>query len=120
MGKSSQAKAREFSARDRQKIEERDEWCIFCKMGYHMEDVKGYGAQLKSIMHYIPRSANGLGIPENGALGCQCHHEMLDNGSSGRRDEMRELFREYLMQQYPDWNEEDIVFSKWKGLAYVH
>lgn len=52
-----------------------------------MEDVKGCGATMFSIMHYIPRSKNGLGIPANGAVGCQCHHDMLDNGRQGRRTE---------------------------------
>ena len=116
--KSTQAKKREFSQKDRKQIAERDNHeCIFCKMGYHMEDVKGYGATLPSIMHYIPRSANGLGIPENGALGCQCHHEMYDNGNKGRHEEMKGLFAEYLMQQYPSWNENELVYSKWKGFA---
>ena len=55
----------------------------------------------------------GLGIPKNGAVGCQYHHEMLDNGNTGRRGEMLEIFREYLMQQYPDWNEQELVYSKW-------
>ena len=86
---SKQARAREFNAASRQIIKERDLYqCIFCRMEYHMEDVTWYGQQLQSIMHYIPRSRGGLGIPQNGALGCQSHHEMLDNGNKGRREEM--------------------------------
>lgn len=115
--KSKQARYREFSQGARAEIVERDNHkCIFCAMGYHMEDVSGYGQQLPSIMHYIPRSQNGLGIPQNGALGCQCHHEMYDNGNKGRHDEMRELFRGYLIRKYgAEWNEGDLVYSKWKG-----
>ena len=67
--KSAQAKKREFSQKARKLIWERDNGCIFCKLGYHMEDVKGCGATMFSIMHYIPRSKNGLGIPANGAVG---------------------------------------------------
>ena len=67
-------------------------------------------------MHYIPRSDNGLGIPENGALGCQYHHTMMDNGNEGRREEMLGIFKEYLMNEYKDWNEDDLRYSKWDFL----
>ena len=107
---SKQARAREFNAASRQSIKERDLYqCIFCRMGYHMEDVTWYGQQLQSIMHYIPRSRGGLGIPQNGALGCQSHHEMLDNGNKGRREEMLQLFRSYLQDHYPYWSEDALT-----------
>lgn len=111
---SKQARAREFNAASRQIIKERDLYqCIFCRMGYHMEDVTWYGQQLQSIMHYIPRSRGGLGIPQNGALGCQSHHEMLDNGNKGRREEMLQMFRQYLQDHYPDWSEDALTYNKW-------
>lgn len=72
-----------------------------------------------SVMHYIPRSRGGLGIEENGALGCHYHHTMLDNGNTGRREEMLGLFKEYLMQQYEDWKEEDLVYDKWSFFKQV-
>lgn len=53
-------------------------------------------------------------IPQNGALGCQSHHEMLDNGNKGRREEMLQMFRQYLQDHYPDWSEEALTYSKWK------
>lgn len=113
--RSKQARAREFNEASRKIIKERDLYqCIFCRMGYHMEDVTWYGQQLQSIMHYIPRSHGGLGIPQNGALGCQSHHEMLDNGNKGRREEMLQLFRAYLQDHYPDWSEDALTYSKWK------
>ena len=56
------------------------------------------------------------GIPQNGAVGCQYHHEMLDNGSKGKRDEMLEIFRSYLKDSYPDWDEKNLVYDKWKKL----
>lgn len=111
---SKQAKAREFSESARIEIVRRDyRQCIFCKINYHMEKATGYGLELKSIMHYIPRSKNGLGIPENGAVGCQYHHEMMDNGNTGRREEMLEIFKKYLQSKYPDWNENALVYQKW-------
>lgn len=111
---SKQARAREFSQDARIEISIRDRGkCIFCEKKYHMEKATWYSQHIFSIMHYIPRSKNGLGIPKNGAVGCQYHHEMLDNGNTGRRVEMLEIFREYLMQQYPDWDEQELVYSKW-------
>ena len=115
--KSKQCKAREFSPKVRKEIIYRDsDECMFCKKQYHMEKATSLGLQLRTVMHYIPRSSNGLGIPENGGLGCQYHHEMLDNGNTGRREEMLGIFREYLMQQYEGWNEEDLVYDKWRFL----
>ena len=120
MAKSKQCKSREFSQKARKNIAERDEdTCIFCQMGYHMEKATITGLSLKSIMHYIPRSANGLGIEQNGAVGCQYHHEMMDNGNKGRRMEMLGMFREYLMNQYEDWDEEELTYSKWDFLKNV-
>lgn len=69
---------------------------------------------MTSIMHYIPRSAGGLGIEENGALGCLTHHDMMDNGFQGRRKEMLALYKEYMQGIYPDWNEDNLVYKKWR------
>ena len=113
--KSKQAKAREFSKSVREEIYYRDkEECIFCQMGYNMDKATWFGREIKSVMHYIPRSKNGLGIPQNGAIGCQYHHEMMDNGNSGRREEMLNLFKGYLKEKYADWKEENLVYSKWR------
>ena len=112
MKKSKQARAREFSPAARQMIRERDgDRCIFCEMGY--PGIPTYTCGLQ-IMHYIPRSQGGLGIPENGAVGCVCHHQMLDNGREGL--EMKALFRNYLMKHYPGWDEKKLVYSKWNFL----
>ncbi len=116
MGKSTQAKARDFSEKARKEIYERDGGCIFCQMGYHMEDIKGLGGTIFSVMHYIPKSRNGLGIAKNGAVGCQIHHDMMDNGRLGRRDEMLELYADYMRQQYEDWDESQLTYNKWAFL----
>lgn len=112
---SKQSKAREFDKYARQEIISRDIGkCIFCQMKYHMDEADSFALRIFSIMHYIPRSHNGLGIPKNGALGCQFHHEMLDNGNQGRRQEMLDMFKGYLMRCYPSWNEEELIYSKWR------
>ena len=82
-------------------------------INYHMEKATWLGKEILSVMHYIPRSKNGLGIPKNGAIGCQYHHNMLDNGNEGYRDEMMEYFKTYLSSHYEDWKEEDLVYNKW-------
>lgn len=112
--KSKQARAREFGAKARKEIYARDRaGCIFCAMGYRTEQGTWLEKEILGIMHYIPRAKNGLGIPKNGALGCQYHHHMMDNGNQGVREEMLKMFREYLKSHYEDWNEEELVYSKW-------
>lgn len=117
MKKSKQARAREFSPVERQKIIRRDNGeCIFCVIGYKTGKGTWFGKEIKSIMHYVPRSQNGLGVEKNGAVGCQFHHEMLDNGNKGNRKEMLKIFADYLKSKYPDWNEKDLIYSKWAFL----
>ena len=109
------ARAHEFSKKAREEIFNRDlGQCIFCKQNYHEEEATWLGKEMLSVMHYVPRSKGGLGIPENGALGCAFHHEMLDNGYRGRRDEMLEIFRKYLQSKYADWNEDELTYDKWR------
>lgn len=105
------SKACEFSPKARKEIHIRDGGCIFCQMGYRPSCEAGGALQ---IMHFVPRSQKGLGIPENGALGCVYHHQMLDNGLY--HEEMKEMFREYLMSHYPEWNESSLVYDKWSFL----
>ena len=71
-----------------------------------------YELFIKDIMHYIPKSFGGLGIPQNLALGCRYHHSMLDHANINHREEMQEIFREYLDLLYPDWNENDLYYKK--------
>lgn len=111
--KSKRAKATEFSVKERLAIVERDRGCIFCQMAYKMPEEKLYAQRIFSIMHYISRSKGGLGIRENGALGCQYHHDMLDNGKDGNREEMLFMFSEYLKVFYPEWNEDKLFYSKY-------
>ena len=74
----------EFSQKERTAIRERDNYrCIFCQIGYEMQPTAVPEMDITDIMHYIPRSSMGLGIRQNGAVGCRYHHHMMDNGSSG-------------------------------------
>ena len=76
----------QFNKKIREEIWERDEGaCIFCRMGYHMECKDGMLYEIKDIMHYVPKSRGGLGIPRNGAVGCRYHHGLLDNGNRGAK-----------------------------------
>lgn len=109
------AKAREFSTKARKEIFMRDKGsCIFCSKLYRMTETAGIATEIIQVMHYVPRSKNGLGIPQNGALGCVYHHQMMDNGNEGFRKEMLDIFREYLKSKYPDWNEEELTWNKWR------
>ena len=103
----------EFNAKTRNRIKERDGGCIFCMQQYHTKNATWLDLNTFSIMHYIPRSKGGLGIEENGAVGCNYHHFMMDNGKEGRREEMLGIFKEYLMRRYPGWDESKLTYSKW-------
>lgn len=115
--RSKRSRSTEFSAKAREEIKARDgNNCIFCVMRYQMEKADPYEQSIKEIMHYIPRSAGGLGIAQNAAIGCKYHHMMLDNGNQGNREEMLGLFREYLSKRYRGWNEKELVYDKWSFL----
>ena len=114
MTKKKRTKAIEFRAIDRITIVNRDSGCIFCKMNYHNDELSDYEKAGCQIMHYIPRSHGGLGIPQNAAVGCVGHHMMLDNGNKGRGPEMKELFKKYLQSKYPDWDESELTFNKYR------
>ena len=108
-------KMTDFSQKAREKIYNRDNHhCIFCMADYHMYSTTEMGYQLDGIMHYIPRSQGGLGIEQNGALGCHYHHQLMDNGSKGLRREMLDFMKGYLKGMYPDWDEKKLVYSKWR------
>ena len=120
MAKSKQARSHEFTPKQREAIVQRDNaQCIFCAIEYHMEGATWLDLEVKSIMHYIPRKQGGLGIEQNGAVGCHWHHHMLDNGSSGRREEMLSIFRNYLQSNYKNWDEKQLTYSKWGFLEEV-
>lgn len=76
-----------------------------------------YGAMPNA--HYISRSKGGLGIEENIVTLCgimtenKCHFK-YDSGTREERERIGNGIREYLKSQYPDWNEENLVYDKWR------
>ena len=102
-------KACEFPRPVREAIKERDKGCIFCVIGYKMP-LNHYPAT--DIMHIVPRSHGGLGIEQNGVLGCRYHHDMLDNGSGGERDGMMAYIDGYMKRLYPGWNKGLLIYRK--------
>lgn len=101
--KHDRTKATSIPPKIREEVEERDgHCCIFCKS----PNARGEG-------HYIRRSQGGLGIPQNLLTVCRTCHRQLDEGP------MKELYqsmaKEYLVNKYPGWNEQDLVYNKWKN-----
>lgn len=96
------SKACDISPAVRREVTERDGGrCILCG-----------SADCIQIAHYIPRSRLGLGIPQN--LACMCHicHQAMDNGNL--RIPYEAAFKRYLLEKYSDWNEDDLVYRKWR------
>lgn len=108
----------EFSPQVRKNIRNRDQGCFFCRRGYHMEWALPGDLAGTEIMHIVPRSHLGLGVEENGVLGCRYHHQMMDNGNRGLRAEMIGMLKDYMQKQYPGWSEKAVTWRKWDGLKY--
>ena len=83
-------------------------------MSYKLDSSSDLAYEIKDIMHFIPRSQGGLGIEQNGVLGCRYHHMLLDNGNKGLRDEMLQIMEEHLRMSYQNWNREELIYKKWK------
>ena len=99
---SKRSKACEFHITVRKDMYERDgKKCIFCSSPQGVPN-----------MHYIPRSAGGLGIKENGVTGCPlCHHE-ADNGKNTQW--YKEFMKNYLEKLYPDFTDAQRIYDKWR------
>lgn len=94
-------KACSISKKTKQIVYKRDKGlCIFC------------GAPGLPEAHYIPRSHGGLGIPENIVTACRLCHDKMDN--STERKKMLQQAAEHLESFYPDWNEKELVYNKWR------
>ncbi len=95
------SKACDISLTVRAEIHTRDKVCIICGSTNNLQ-----------IAHYISRGRLGLGIPQNLGLMCaKCHYE-YDNGKF--HNEIKSLFTEHLKAHYPEWNEKDLIYSKWR------
>lgn len=62
--------------------------------------------------HYIPRSQGGLGIEKNIVTLCpDCHREY---DQSDKRSIYGEKIKQYLICQYPEWDEKELIYRKWR------
>lgn len=97
------SKACDISPQVRQEVLERDGFsCIICGKNHRLQ-----------IAHYISRARLGLGIPQNLAAMCAECHFQFDNGKFHK--EIGEVFREHLTAHYPEWDEKDLIYSKWRN-----
>jgi predicted restriction endonuclease len=67
-------------------------------------------------MHIVNKSQGGLGVIQNGVIGCRWHHSLMDNGRYG--PEMRRMAEDYLKILYPGWTPESVTYSKWRDFKY--
>lgn len=99
--KSKRTLATSISNEVRQRVRDRDKWCIFCGQG-----------QSLTVAHYIPRSGGGLGIEENLALACITCHQYLD--FTVHRSQMMRHFQAHLKKHYPGWEKKELRFKKYE------
>lgn len=64
--------------------------------------------------HFISRAQSGLGVEKNVVTLCAACHYAYDQTPARRK--LREEIREYLESQYPDWDEESLIYQKYGGL----
>lgn len=102
--KSKRTKALEISKQVKLRVWERDNHrCIFCGR---------YVDWNFANSHYIKRSQGGLGIEENIMTNCiNCHKDFEE---TSRRKEMKIFARNYLIARYPNWNENNLIYKKWR------
>lgn len=60
--------------------------------------------------HVVPRSQGGLGIEENIVTLCNDCHRRLDQSADRKR--MRDYIEHYLMNRYPEWDRDKLVYRK--------
>ena len=102
--KSKRAKACDISKKVKDIVLERDGGkCIICGSSHAMPN-----------SHFIRRSQNGKGIPENIVTMCQTCHSMYDQGSD--RKQIEAFTERYLRSKYPDWDRSKLIYKKWEGL----
>lgn len=87
-------------------VEERDHGCcIFCGK-----------PNSKGECHVIGRAQGGMGVEKNIICACWSCHSKMDNSQA--RNIYVNKAKEYLKAIYPDWNEKDLIYNKWKGFKY--
>lgn len=109
-------RALQFSTKARKEIYARDgARCLFCDANYRMCE-KRFGnildCHIYETMHIVARSHGGIGIAQNGIIGCRYHHRMLDGGARKVREEMQQMIETYMKTKYPGWSREKLVYRK--------
>ena len=100
---SKMSKACDISPKVRKEVLERDNHqCIVCGSNYGLQ-----------IAHYISRARGGLGIPQNLVAMCPSCHFQFDNGKL--HSQIKSLVQEHLKAHYEDWEEQDLIYTKWSG-----
>lgn len=61
--------------------------------------------------HVVARSHGGMGIEQNVVTLCRHCHDRYDH--TAERGEIRMQLEEYLAEQYPGWDTQDMVYSKY-------
>ena len=103
---SKRAKACDIPKKVKDIVWERDRYrCVICGSPMAMPNA-----------HYISRAKGGLGIEQNIVTLCtfagnNCHYK-YDFGTAEERAEIKEKIKNYLKDQYLDWNEDKIVYRK--------
>lgn len=96
-------KATSIPKKVKMEVWERDNHrCIFCKKTVEWNFANS---------HYIKRSHQGMGIPKNIMTNCAACHKLFEE--TEHREQMKKYAKEYFMSKYDDWNEKDLVYSKW-------
>lgn len=62
------------------------------------------------VAHFIPRSHGGLGVEQNIVTLCGVCHYNYDNTTLRRV--LREVIKEYLKGEYPNWDEKNLYYKK--------
>jgi len=97
--KSSRTKATDISAKVRQEVYEREQWCIVCGSPYNLQ-----------VAHYIPRSKGGKGIAQNLVRLCfKCH---FDYDMTSKRGHIGSIIADYLKRHYGVIDKKDLVYRK--------
>lgn len=102
--KHKQTKATEIPKKVKEVVWKRDKkHCIFCNKQVPVEC---------ACCHFIPRSAGGLGIPENIFTACEDCHREQDNGLNTK--EYDKKAERHLKGIYgADWNKEKLIYKKY-------
>lgn len=97
--KSKRSKACDIPLKVKQIVWERDGCCIICGDRNAMPNA-----------HYISRAKGGLGVEKNIVTLCFDCHRAYDQ--SENRKACKNIIKNYLKEQYLDWNEDDLVYKK--------